>query len=403
MARYLGPAQYGVFNYTLSLVILLQTFAALGMRPVVRKTLIQKPETTATTLGTSVLLHLLSGGFLYLGLTVVHRAMVSDAQQQGVLIFLGLTLITDCYRYIEINFNCKGDSKWTVISSSIPLILCSAARILGIQWGLGLTYFARVYALEFALVLVLHVILYQRKSTTRRVWGFSLSTARMLLSKSWPLIFSGLAINVYSRVDQIMLGNLIGDRAVGEYAAAARLSNMWYVIPVLLFSSLSPPILQVKESNEALFMKQFQRFSDLNAALAYGIIIPTTLFSSTILWVIFGDQYVSSSVILSLHIWSCLFVFLEMAKSVYTLGEGLFKITMGCNVGGAVLNVVLNAFLIPRYGGVGAAMATVSSLVFSTMFITGLFPHSRPACWTLIRSILLPFRLEAYRPGASRD
>ena len=95
-----------------------------------------------------------------------------------------------------------------------------------------------------------------------------------LVKESWPLIFAGLAIAVYMKIDQIMLGEMIGKKAVGTYAAAARLSEIWYFIPGAIAFSVFPSIVRSKQLDEKIYKKRMQKFYDLNATLAYGLSIP---------------------------------------------------------------------------------------------------------------------------------
>ena len=95
-----------------------------------------------------------------------------------------------------------------------------------------------------------------------------------LVKESWPLIFAGLAIAVYMKIDQIMLGEMIGKKAVGTYAAAVRLSEIWYFIPMAIASSVFPSIVKSKQLDEQIYKKRMQKFYDLNAILAYGLSVP---------------------------------------------------------------------------------------------------------------------------------
>ncbi len=76
-----------------------------------------------------------------------------------------------------------------------------------------------------------------------------------------------------------------------------------------------------------------------------------------------------------------MFVFLGVARGQYLINEGLIKFSFFATAVGAIVNVALNFILIPQYGGVGAAIATVisqgasaylSSFVYPRLFETGL-------------------------------
>src|SRR5664280_1236230 len=62
------------------------------------------------------------------------------------------------------------------------------------------------------------------------------TTMRRLLVCSWSMLVSGPAIMIYMRIDQVMLEKMVGRREVGIYSAALRLSELWYVIPMIIVS-----------------------------------------------------------------------------------------------------------------------------------------------------------------------
>ena len=162
-----------------------------------------------------------------------------------------------------------------------------------------------------------------------------------------------------------MLGKMLGDQAVGEYAAATKISAIWYFIPTMLASSLYPAIVNAKSQGDTFYKKRLQQYMDLNAGLAYLIILPVTLLAPWMMDLLYGSAYKNAAPILALHVWAGLFVFLGVARGQYLLTEKLHKFSLAATLTGAMLNVVLNFCLIPSIGGAGAAIATLGSQAVS--------------------------------------
>ena len=118
--------------------------------------------------------------------------------------------------------------------------------------------------LEAVLGAVGLLIVYKQQGYLIRLWQWSRSLAQDLLRESLPLILSGLTIMIYMRIDRIMLGQIIGDKAVGVYSAATRISEIWYFIPMTVSSSVMPSIFKAKEISEELY---YQRIGGLNRGL----------------------------------------------------------------------------------------------------------------------------------------
>jgi polysaccharide transporter, PST family len=184
------------------------------------------------------------------------------------------------------------------------------------------------------------------------------------------------------------LGQMIGDKAVGIYSAATRISEVWYFIPMAVSSSVMPSIFKAKEISEELY---YRRIGELNRGLVWlsiAVAIIMTFLSKSIILMLFGDGYIESANILSVHVWASVFVFTGVATSGWFIAENLTYLTLYRTLTGAVVNVILNAILIPIYGGIGAAIATVIAQIFASLLSNGLNSKTWKLFRTQIGSIL---------------
>jgi PST family polysaccharide transporter len=234
------------------------------------------------------------------------------------------------------------------------------------------------------------IISYRVRGYSPWLWPWSSPLAKTLLKESWPLILSGVTIMIYMRIDQIMLGQMIGDKAVGLYSAATRISEVWYFIPMAMASSVSPAIYAAKEVSESLYYRRIEQFLRLLSCLSIVVAVPMSFLSGTIITVLFGKSYEASASILAIHIWASLFVFMGVGTSSWFIAEGLTQFALRRTIIGAITNVFLNIFLIPAYGGVGAAIATVISQAFASFLSNATHPKTRKIFNLQVKS-LIPF------------
>ena len=193
--------------------------------------------------------------------------------------------------------------------------------------------------------------------------------AKKLLVRSWPLILSGFMIMIYMRIDQIMLGEMVNDYEVGTYSAALKLSEIWYIIPTIVCNSFFPSIIEAKKLGEATYLKKIQNLFDILFFISFGIAVIVGIFSDNIINILYGDQYKDAAIILSIHIWTAVFVFLGVGSSNFFIIENLQIKTFTRTALGAVINIVLNLVLIPKFFAIGAAVATlISQFLSSYMF-----------------------------------
>src|SRR5690606_23196280 len=133
------------------------------------------------------------------------------------------------------------------------LLLMAAVKVIMIVNGAPLIAFAWVMLAEAATVAVGLGVVYVVKSKALYRWNASLKRGRSLLRDSWPLMIAGVAYVLYLRIDQVMLGDIVGSSAVGIYSAAIRVSEVWATVAVIFVSSVFPAIIESQKKSEALF------------------------------------------------------------------------------------------------------------------------------------------------------
>ena len=392
VARYLGPQQFGLFNYAGAFVSLFGVLATLGLDQIVVRDMVREPSCKDETLGTAFVLKL-SGGILTI-LVTTGTIFLLRPDDQLTHWLVGITAagtIFDAFNTIDFWFQLQVKSKYTVIAKNTAFILVTLIRITLLQMQAPLIAFAWALLAENALGAVGLEIAYKVKGQSLLAWRASLLRAKTLLKESWPLLLSGLAIMVYLRIDQIMLGQLADDKAVGIYSAATRISELWYYIPIAIVTSVTPSIVEAKKVSETLYYNKLQKLFNIMAVLAYMIALPMTFLSKYIVVIIFGQNYVASGGVLSIHIWAALFVFFGWSKGIWIVAEGLTMFSLLATTSGAVINILLNFWLLPIYRETGAAIATVISYALVDYFICMIYPPTQKIAWVMTKALTLNF------------
>ena len=80
-------------------------------------------------------------------------------------------------------------------------------------------------------------------------------------------------------IDQVMINHMLGVEDVGQFAAAVKISTVWYFVPTVISSSLFPAIINAKKVSEHLYYTRLQRLYDLIIWMAIAIAIPMTFLS----------------------------------------------------------------------------------------------------------------------------
>ena len=362
VARYLGVKQYGLFNYALAFVALFSPIFTLGLDDVVVRHLVRQSSNKEEILGTTFWLKFLGGiASVLLAVSTMFFLGEHETLKIWLVAILGIAGVFRASDTIELWFQSQVQSKYTVIAKNTAFLLNTLIKIALILTKAPLLAFALVTLAEFAMSAIGLLIVYQVKGSSLWLWRWSIAAAKTLLKESLPLIFSGFAIMIFMRIDQVMLGQMIGDSEVGIYSAAVRVSEIWYFIPGAIVSSVAPAIYAAKEKSESLYYQRIGQLLSLMTCISLAIALPMSFLSDKIIMVMFGSGYAEEGPILAVHIWTSLFVFMGLATSPWFIAEGLNHVSLGKTLFGAILNIILNLLLIPKYAGLGAAIATIIS------------------------------------------
>jgi O-antigen/teichoic acid export membrane protein len=190
-------------------------------------------------------------------------------------------------------------------------------------------------------------------------WRAHRATILELLSECWPFLTAGVGVIVYVRIDQIMLNELLGERELGFYSAALPLSQVWNVVPIVLTTSLAPYVARRKAEGEEPYRRALSYIFRLYAACGLAVSLLTATLSPWIVALLYGKTFARSASVLSIHVLSNIFIYLGVAQSLWIVNERKGRLGLYKSLSGAVVSVVGNWLVIPRFGIVGCAVVYV--------------------------------------------
>lgn len=174
------------------------------------------------------------------------------------------------------------------------------------------------------------------------------------------------ASTVYTNLDTVMLGFMTSDEMVGYYNAAVRIKSILVSIVTSLGAVLLPRASYYVEHGEMDRFRQITRKA-LNFVFlaAVPMMVYFILFARQGIFLLSGENYAGSVLPMQWIMPTLLFIGLSNVLGIQILVPlGRERVVLWSIVAGAVVDVVLNAVLIPGYGATGAAIATsVAELV----------------------------------------
>lgn len=218
-------------------------------------------------------------------------------------------------------------------------------------------------------------------------WRWDSKIALNLISRSWPMLLGGVTASIYIKFDVLLLANAKNAAEVGIYSTAARLSEVWQIFPVVFMSAVFPSLLRMRDADRPQYEKRVQDLLDISAISGTVLALGVTATAWFVIPLLFGSDYVGSVPILLVHIWSAVFIFMRAVLSKWILSEGLYIFSLVTQASGAVSNVLLNLWLIPAFGGMGAAWSTLVSYSVASYFSLLLSSRTRPFFWRMTKSV----------------
>ena len=387
IVRYLGPEKYGLLSYTMSFVWIFSALLDLGHREIIVRELVLYPEQRNVILGSAILLRLSGAVFLVSGVAIGLQLVDNDEQTSLMIVIIALGMAFQSWELIDYYFQSQVQSKYTAWAQTVQLIVASLIKIYLIIWQAPLIYFAAIFSLEYVITAALFLIMYKWQVGSFPIRNCNLKYAKQILKNSFPLLLTSMAILIYMKIDQVMLKELVDTETVGTYAAAVKLCEVWYHIPVLIAVSLYPAIIGVKDKDPALYHAQLQKLYTLLVWVALVLAIPITFLADWIIYILYGNEYIESVIILKIYVWAGIFVSMSLANNKWMVIENFQNYILLTTLLGMSSNIIFNVILIPSYGAPGAAVATLISYGIGSYLSLFLFAKVRKGFWFATKSI----------------
>lgn len=369
VARYLGPAQFGLLAYVLAFIALFQAVANLSNDAIVVREVCRDVRASGEILGTLLAMRICAGVACWAAV-VACAAVFSpgDTQILWMTVIVGGVLVFQAADSVDLWFQSQSQSRRTVAAKLTAYLVSSGIKVVLILAEAPLEAFACVTAFE-ALACALGLWVAYRGMPTPTAWFRFAPRARSLLIESWPFILSGVSIAVYSRVDQIMVKEILGDRSLGVYAAALPLAQFWQLVPMTLAISLAPFVARRKQTDEASYQRALVLI--FRAFFYLGVVIAAVTFavSNLLVRLLFGAEFSEAADILNILGVANVFCFLGIAHGLWLVNEKRFAVRLYGTLLASLLAVALNYVLLPRLGVVGAAWAAIAAQAVATFLI----------------------------------
>lgn len=378
VARYLGPDSYGLISFAVALTALFSAIAIFGLQAVVVRDLVERPSERAAILASALSLRLL-GGVAAIALGVGTTFLLRGGDRQAVLVvfLVACSALPQAWDIIDYDYQSRINARPVVVARNTSFFVLSALRVGMVVLQAPVACFAAALSCEQAMAALLMAWRWRADGLSVSICAASAREMLRLASAAWPLIITGLSISLYMRVDQVMLARMMGDAGVGLFSAAVRVSEALYFLPVAVATTVAPALTALRRRSITEYERRLVGVMRLLVWPALGVAVGFALCSHLVILALYGPRYSAAAEVLSIHTWAGALVSLGVCGSLWLTNEGYMKYTMYQTLAGAGVNVVLNLVMIPRFGIIGAALASCAAQLTSVMLVVAIIPKTR--------------------------
>lgn len=366
----LGDDGYGIFTATLALMTIAITLSDLGITPFSIREVARQP-THAAQYATNFFLFkslvslLFLGGALGVGLALGYRGNKFIALALAGGYALGLHLTEYCRAYYRAAEQMQFEAASAVLEKGLVITAGMAL----------LTYYRTPeavlggMALGITLTLVLNLAWTHRRLAPFRPDLLSPRFLRRTVPTALPLGLAAQFTVIYFRTDAVMLEAMAGETAAGQYGAAYRMLEAVVLLAAMITTAVYPRLSALfHEKQHRAFERIFHRSLAALAGLGLVMALGFTFLADPLMNFIKGGLTVAASAkALRILAWAAPLMGVNFLLGI-TLSAADDQRMLAWMTGlAALLNILLNALLIPSYSLYGAAAATLATEAFITV------------------------------------
>jgi len=388
VARHYGTEGYGVINFALSFVALFSFIAVFGTNHIIIKDLTEKKYDTSVVLGSNFLVRIVLS-ILTLIISQTFSLILYDINVNIIVFIFNINTVLCCSDIISYYAQSKVQNKYISISKVISTTVFSIIKLLVVILDYNIKIYAISYLIETIVYSILLYFSYKKiKDEGIIKWSIDKKYILDLLKKSKYYALSSLMITIYLKIDQVMLGTIFTDKSqVGIYSAAVRISEIWTFVPLSIITSYKPIIIKNKTKNIVAYNDSLQKLYNVISIVCFSFTIAICIFGKLGISILYGDDYLLAYiplVILTFGIWVGT---LGNVHYIWMTCENKEKYSLLYSFNGCMANIILNVILIPKFGIIGAAIATLVSQVFSNIIAFLFIKDARKLSIMLLKSL----------------
>lgn len=354
---------FGIFTYFESISIVMLGLASLALYQIFIREFNYKKYSDSTIVSTGFVLNTIA----FIMIIAITSFLIKFNDNLEIIFFASFssTIISSSFLSLHAFYEKSNKIKKFLYPSIVNFIFFFLIKLYSIEIIKDLNYLIGFTILENISLFIINAYLFKQAKFTF-IKSFNLKLAIEFLRSSYPLILSTLAVLMIIRFDQLYIKEYLGYESNAEYSAAFKLIEYFFIIPTLYMRANFPYLNKIYQKEKVFKTEIIKTLKRVSLYSIFSIFI-LIFFGEFILMLIFNFSFQSAqNIFLILSPVILLYSILTLVNQIIILlnKEYLYLIR---SVLGMILNIVLNIFLITKFGIIGAALSTLITYIFTAI------------------------------------
>ena len=375
-ARYLGAEGFGILSFALAFTGIFGVFTDLGLRQLTIREVARNKSLAGKYLANISVIKVILAAITFGLMTVVINLLEYPKKTIEVVYLIALSVIFSAFTQIFNSiFQAFEKMEYVSLGEILKSVLIFSGVIFVIKQEGDVISFASLFLIASIIVLIYSLLILRWKfanpvfTSTNKLLKVDWSFWKSMIREALPFGLTSIFVTIYYRIDSVMLSLMKGNEVVGWYNAAYRLIMVLMFIPVIFQNAVFPVTSRLFKTSEESLKFVSERFFKYMIIIGIPIGIGTTLLADRIILLVFGVEYTPSITALQILVWGVIFAFIAVPfENLFYSANKQFIVTIEVGIA-AILNVIMNLLLIPKYSLLGASIATTVIWIFEFFFV----------------------------------
>ncbi|WP_048191104.1 flippase [Methanobacterium sp. SMA-27] len=359
IARFLSAEGFGILSFALAFSGIFSILADLGINTLIVREVARDKSLAKKYLENGLTIKIILSFFTLLFIAIFINLLGYPQETINVVYFISIsTIITSVFGIFYSIFQANEKMEYQSLNQILNSILMFLGVIIAIKLGFGVVGFSFLYFISSLITLFSIFFIYIWKFSIVKI-DIDLNFWKLIMKEALPYGLSGIFVMIYYWIDSVMLSIIAGNEVVGWYNAAYKIIYIFLSFNTLFIISIFPVMSNFYKTSHRSLKFTFERSFKYLLIISIPITIVTTLLANRIILMLYGPDYIPSIIALQILIWTLIFMFLNGIAGNLLGSVNKQPIVTKITGFGAILNILLNILLIPKFSYIGASFATV--------------------------------------------